>query len=337
MLYITTRNKNDAYTAHKALTCDQAADGGRFIPFRIPKYSSEEIASLKEKSFNQVVADVLNMFFSSRLERWDMDFCIGKNVLRIAPMSHRIVVGELWHNLDGCFSYVENAIYQKLTGDACDGQIKDWVQLSVRIAILFGLYGELLRHALLEPGQTFDISVPNDRFLSLMAAWYCRAMGLPLKTIICSCDDDGNMWDFINRGVLNTVAIPDELKLNIERLLQGAVSCEEVNKFHQACLNEKAYAVDAGMLTVLNQGLFCSVAGKDRIKKTINSVFRSNTYIMDGQTALCYSGLQDYRAKTGESELTVLLAERTPMSFAADICESTGITAEKLSEYINRS
>ena len=337
MLYITTRNNEDTFTAYKALTSSLAADGGRFVPFRLPRYTAEEIAGLKNISINQTIADILNLFFSSRLASGNLDLRIGKNMLRVVPMNHRIVVAELWHNLEGNFSYIENTLYNTLTDDQNGPEITDWVRLSVRIAMLFGLYGELLRAELLEPGQTFDISVPNDSFVTLMAAWYCRTMGLPVNKIICSCEDGNAMWDFINRGVLNTNSVSKEGQLGIERLLQGTFGCAEAERFRQVCDAEQAYSVSIDALPAFNRGLFCSVVGKDRIYKTINSVFRSSNYIMDPQAALCYSGLQDYRAKTGESVLTVILGEGTPMDFTADICEATGISADKLQDHINHS
>ena len=43
MLYVTTRNKTDAHTAHKTLTSDRGADGGLYVPFQIPVISKEYI------------------------------------------------------------------------------------------------------------------------------------------------------------------------------------------------------------------------------------------------------------------------------------------------------
>ena len=337
MLYITTRNKDDAYTAYKALTSDTAPDGGRYVPFRMPIYSGEEIAALKEKTFNETIAEILNMFFSCRLAGWDLDFSVGRNIVRIAPMNHRIVVAELWHNLDGKLSYLENTLYQVLIPDESNAKIRDWVQISVRIAVLFGLYGELMRGGILEAGQTVDISVPNDSFLMPIVAWYCRKMGLPLNMIICSCEDNNSLWDMINHGVVNTSSLTADLQLGVERLIQATLGCCEAEKFHDACDRGQPYSVSEEKLSQLNKGLFCTVAGKDRAKNTINSVYRSNAYVVEPTTALCYSGLQDYRAKTGESGLTLILAERTPMDFATEICESTGINADKLYDLINHS
>lgn len=336
MLYITTRSKNDAYTAHKTLTESNAPDGGRYVPFRLPSYSNEELLLLKSKSFNQIIAEILNIFYASRLQCWDVDFCIGKNVAKLASMNHKIIIAELWHNLEGSFAYLEKGLHSRLLPDT-SVEIQIWTRIAARIAVMFGLYGELLRSELLQPCQSFDVSVPNDDFITASAAWYCKKMGLPLHMIICACDNNSDVWDFIHRGEINTSAVASTLLPEMERLIQGALGHEEAVRFCGVCENGKTYSVEEDMLSELSRGLFCSVAGKDRAGKTINSVFRSNNYIIDPRTALCYSGLQDYRAKTGESGVTVILAERTPMASVKEICEATGIAPEKLSDYIDLS
>ncbi len=336
MLYITTRNDRDSYTAHKALHADFAQDGGLFVPFHLPVYSADEIALLKEKTFGETVTGVMNLFFSSRLAPWDLDFSVGRNITRIVPMNHRIVIAELWHNLEGNFSYVEKVLQNAIVADgtAVPG---NWLQICVRMAALVGLYGELLKNETVMSGQYIDISVPNDGLKTLMAAWYCRRMGLPIHTIICCCEETGNLWDFIHRGVVSPLLLSSSLQLGVERLIHAALGCEEALRFSECCVDKKVYSVDEEKLPALNKGLFCTVAGGDRALNTINSVFRSNACIIDPDAALCYSGLQDYRAKTGESGLTLLLSERTPVDFAKDICNATGLSQEKLHSIVSRS
>lgn len=328
MLYITTRNQNDAYTAHRALLENCAPDGGRYVPFRLPIYSREEICALAEKTISATIADVLNTFFSGRLQSVDVEFSIGKNVAKLATMNHKIVIAELWHNLDGNFAYVEKQLNARLNDSSAEPTF--WVRVAVRISVFFALYGELLAAELIKPGQSFDISVPDDYFITASAAWYSRKMGLPINMIICSCQGTGELWDFIHRGEINTASVAAGLIPEMERLVQGTLGYQQVSAFRAACESGKAYVVDEESLPQLNEGLFCSVSGNERAKKTINSVYRSNGYLIDSNTALCFSGLQDYRSKTGESELTLILAETTPSASAEEISNATGIPAEKL-------
>ena len=84
MLYVTTREKYDAFTAPRTLAGDCGPDGGRFLPFQIPVFSTEEIYALKEKSFGQCVSEMLNRFFSTRLTPWDVEFSVGRHPVKIA-------------------------------------------------------------------------------------------------------------------------------------------------------------------------------------------------------------------------------------------------------------
>lgn len=335
MLYITTRNHFDISTSYKTLISDHGADGGRYVPFRLPAFTLEELVSLKEKTFNQVVAEILNMFFSCRLDSLYLDFEIGRNPMRLVAMNHRIVIAELWHNPKAAFSYIVESIYRKITQtDEVKDAPTDWVRIAVRIAAIFGIYNQMLRDEILQPGQCVDFSVYNDDFTTPIAVWYCKKMGLPVNMTICTSEEESNIWDFIHRGVFASAAASEDLLLGLERLVHGTLGTNEVEKFIAAHKKGKVYAVDEEALPQFNDGLFCAVAGKNRADSTINSLFRTNSYIIDPCTALCYGGLQDYRARTGESGLTVLLAERTPLDFKAEISAATGISVDKLIDHV---
>ena len=71
MLYATTRNNCDAYTAQRVLTMKRGSDGGLIVPYRIPRFSEEEILALGTKSFNRNLADTLNLLFNTRLTGYD--------------------------------------------------------------------------------------------------------------------------------------------------------------------------------------------------------------------------------------------------------------------------
>ena len=87
-------------------------------------------------------------------------------------------------------------------------------------------------------------------------------------------------------------------------------------------------------MPILSEGFFCAVAGAMRSSNTINSVYRSNQYIMDPGAAVCYGGLQDYRARTGESCITLIMSENTPMDASKEILAATGLTYEKMVEFV---
>ena len=61
-----------------------------------------------------------------------------------------------------------------------------------------------------------------------------------------------------------------------------------------------------------SKGLFCAVPGASRATDIINSVYRTNGYVLDSEIALRYGALQDYRARAGAGSVTLLMAECPP-------------------------
>lgn len=345
MLYVTTRNKNDAHTAHKTLITDCSSDGGLYVPFQMPTLSKDEILAFKDKNFGQCMAEILNIFFSARLDGWDIDFCIGKYPVKTVPMSHRIVVAETWHNPDWDYARVVRNIYSRLCGnDNNQGVASNWASVAIRIATIFGVYGQLLKKGLVDAEQLIDISVACGDFSAPMAAWYAKEMGLPIEKIIIGCNDNGAVWDFIRHGqmktdtaVVNTstplcdFTIPE----NFERLLCGCSGAEAVQRFLASCDEGKLYIADDAMASHLKKSMYSAVISQKRMEAVISSVYRTSTYLLDPYGALAYSALQDFRATAGEGRMTVLLTEQNPIRSAETVSKAMGITIQDLKERLS--
>ena len=103
MLYVTTRDPRDAYTANRALSENRCPEGGFFVPMRLPHYGESEIAELAEKSFSQNVADILNLLFATQLDGWSVEFGIGRYPVKLVALNGYIAIleGDDWWDWDG--------------------------------------------------------------------------------------------------------------------------------------------------------------------------------------------------------------------------------------------
>lgn len=324
MLYVTTRNKFDTYTVYRANQSDRGPDGGLYLPFRMPILSHEELIALKEQSFCQRMAQILNLFFNAQLTAWDVELCGGKSPVRLVPMSHRILVAETWHNLDLDFAQMECRLATRICGyeDTCR-KPTSWVGIAIRIAVLFAVFGEL-------PDAVVDIAVASKDFAAPMAAWYAREMGLPVGNIICS-HDDASVWNLLHQGEVRTDSGMPE---NLERLISGTLGLEENLRYCEACENKRLFATRPGDLEELRKGMYAAVISKDRLTGLIPSTYRMGGYIMGPQTALAYGGLQDYRATTGENRLALLMSDRSPVSDSKMVAECMEMTEQQLREQL---
>lgn len=331
MLYATTRNKADTYTAYRALYDDRAPDGGFFVPFRKIVLDEATVQSIASQPFHAVLAQVLDLFFPGRITQWDVECCIGKSAVTLTAMPHRVLLAQLWNNPENDACYIYKTLFKKLCREDSDKALSDWAKLAIKVSVLFGIYGQIKKLGI----QKFDIAVNSGDFNSPMACWYARKMGLPIGTIICACNENSTPWDFLHRGELNTGAsvistVTKELDYaypsGLERLIFETFGIEEVQKFIVASEKKGIYHIRPDMLELISKGMFASVIGNDRVESVIGSVYRANGCILDPYTAVSYGSLQDYRSKTGESCHTVLLAEKSPMHFAPFIQQATGLS-----------
>lgn len=332
MLYITTRDNRDANTAYKTLHTNTGVDGGAYLPFRMPAVDNEELESMVKAGVSETIAAMLNRFFSCGITHWDVDFCIGRNSVKVVQKSLRLTVAELWHNPKGTYSSVVAELYKKIAGKD-QGSITEWFCVAARIAILFGVYVQMRNSGIVAVGETFNVSLPSDDFDIPMAAFYARQIGLPIDVIICTAEESSGVWDFVHLGELNT-ALTGENFVGFERYIYAKLGEESVNQLIEAYNKKRTFRVPEENLSDFHQGLFCATAGKSRGAQTINSMFRSNNYILDPQAALCVGGLQDYRAKVGESKHTLVLSEISPLLRSKEIAEATGISQNKLTDYV---
>lgn len=342
MLYATTRSNSDPVTAHRALTDSCAPDGGLYIPLGIPEVSREDIALLKEKAFGQAAADILNRFFGTRLEGWDVDFAIGRYPVRCVPMSHRIVIAETWHNLDWDFSRMAVSLIALAAGN--EAVIPgDWAITAVRIAALFGIFAELMRSGMTDACTPVDIAVCSGDFSAPMAAWYGRKMGLPIGGIVVCCNENSAPWDLIYKAELRTgaavipTATPDcdrALPRGLERFIHVCGGEGEVARFLETCNRGESYFPSEDIYPAMRRDTHASVVGSKRVLSAIPNLYKTNSYLPGLYTALAYSGLLDYRARTGESRLAIVLSEQSPVCHGDVVCAAMGIDEEELNKLL---
>lgn len=326
MLYVTTRNKHDTYTVHHVLEKDRGEDGGLFQPFHLVPFTRDELFEMAGQTFGQRVAQILNLFFSARLTGWDVDFCAGKNPVKIVPMSHRILEAECWHNPDNTFARMEKALCERICGKAVEKPTA-WMAIGVRIAVLFGIYGDLLASETVRPDKPLDVAVAAGDFTAPMAVWFAREMGLPIGNVICCCDEDSGLWELLHHGEVRTDC---GMPVNLERLIHLTLGVEEAVRYCEICAAGRTYATRPGMLEQLRKGMDAYVVSAQRQSALIPSVYRTGGIILAPESAQAYGGLLDYRAKTGESRHALLLAERSPVPDKAAVAAAMDISEQEL-------
>lgn len=338
MLYVTTRNNRDAYTAQRVLRETRGPDGGLYLPFLEPRLSEAEVAALGEKTFDQCVCEVLNRLFNTTLTAWDVEFTVGRAPVRLTNLPQKTILAECWYNPEWTMDAMVGSLAGLLRGGK-PGTEAGWVKTAVGIAALFGIFGELNRSGVTKHGKKVDICLVAGNFDLVMSAWYARSWGLPIGNIICCCNENGNLWDLFHHGQFRTnavsaatdvpeadVALPDGL----ERLICACGGTEAVADYLEVCRRGGVYCPADVLSDRLREGMEVSVVSTQRVRATIASTYSASFVLLSPGAALAYAGLQDYRPKLRESRHALVLAEKSPLCDKKTVADALGVREEQL-------
>lgn len=305
MLYVSTRNKIDTYTAYRALHEGIAPDGGCYVPFRMPVFSPEEIAAMRTQSCCDTIAQVLNLFFGLRLTGPELEILVGRTPFRTESMAHKLQMVETWRNPEMSAQYLLDALYGQMTENV-DHKPIGWARIGIWIALLFGLL-PVLNEAL----ATFDIAVNADDYSMIAAICIAKCMGFPAEMTVCSCVDDSNLWDLLNRGECDADS-ENPNAIYWEAILQATLGADAACMYFAACSSGKHFYMDELQQSSLQELLFASVVSGSRLEAVKSSIQRTNAYVAGDDAALAFGGLQDYRSVTGLSKETLILSLTYP-------------------------
>jgi len=316
MLYVSTRNAHDTFTAHHALHEFRAPDGGFYAPFYFSKFSDTELDDLKKQPASFAIAKALNIFFGLHLSSWDIDLVIGRMPFKIVTLKHRVHIAECWHNPGKSWDYLVSKLYQLITSQCHNNTMPcGWAYIAIDIALLFGLLStnqEIMQ-------KDFDIAIYGD-FRDAIALMYAKELGFPFHLTILSCSEESMVWDIIKKGELNTALCVSDAKTNtidifdyVELLLFCKLGSAAVTQFLNCQGRKSVFYIDDMQKDVLSSCIFPTVVSTSRLDSLKSGLYQTNEYCVDANTALAFAGLLNYRAQSAISKDTIFLSKRLPI------------------------
>jgi len=344
VFYVTTRVRGDTFGPNDVLNQDRGPGGGYFAPRNLPKYAAVDLRAMGKKRFSENVADVVNILFGTRLDGWTIEFAIGRYPVKILHTGNRTVTAEMWHNPAWRFERlargVEKAIRQS---DQICLMPTDWILTGSRIAVLFGIFGELISAGVTAPDNAIDVVIPAGDFSAPMACWYARKMGLPIHSILVCCNENAGAWSLLHKGEVrtDTTLIQTDTPLcdqpvpaGLERLLFETLGLEPTVDFLETVKRGSTFYLEPQELQTLRQGLYATVVSRRQMEAAVISLYGSNGYLADPYTALCYGGIGPYRSKSGESRTALILSEESPKYHIGLLAQILGTTSGELKKAI---
>lgn len=339
MLYGSTRSKVESYTAQRTVWANRASDEGLFVPMRLPQFKRTEIHRMFSRTAEDNVALILNKFFQTEFSGKDVEFAIGKDYFRLEDISQKLTMGELWHNPEGEIDGILRILTRRLAAEHRDGEPGEWPRVAIRAALLFGLFGELMKKGKVSALHPMDLAVPAGDFTWPMAAWYARKMGLPIDTIILCCNENDGVRDLLHRGQirLDAKTVPTitprcdcMTPAGLERFIYTILGRGETQEYLRAMESGDAYAVNLEQRRILSEGIYVSVNNSRRLMQTIPNAYRTFGKLFCPYCALVYTGAMDYQSLTGRYSKVLLLCDYSPSKSLDVTARAMGMSVPEL-------
>ena len=243
-------------------------------------------------------------------------------------------------NFDDAQTGVKNIFQDESVHEAL---LKEGVKLSSANSINIGRlvpqityyvysYIKLLEQGALKCGDPVNVVVPTGNFGNILAAYYAKRMGLPVKKLICASNRNNVLTDFLRTGVYdtnrafyqtNSPSMDILVSSNLERLLYH-LSGEDAGEIRRlmADLDEKGrYEVPDSIRAGLS-AFSAGFADVEETDQTIGAMYRENHYLFDTHTAVAYKVYEDYRRSTGDETPTLIASTASAYKFASSVAES---------------
>ena len=190
-------------------------------------------------------------------------------------------------------------------------------------------YLQLMKRGVIRAGEEINITVPTGNFGNILAAYYAKRMGLPVKTLICASNENKVLTDFFETGVYDrrreflltsSPSMDILISSNLERLifeLTGGDASVCASLMEQL-KTEGRYELTAEMKQKLS-GFVGGYASEERNFEGIRELFEKTGYVIDTHTGIGNAVYRDYVKRTGDKTPTVIASTASPYKFAASV------------------
>ena len=211
----------------------------------------------------------------------------------------------------------------------------NWGRLLPQIVYYISAYCDLVKSGAVKNGELINFCVPTGNFGNILAGYYAKKMGLPVKRLICASNCNDVLTEFIDTGVYNknrafmTTISPSMdilVSSNLERLLFELSGEDDtlVKTYMKALADSGVYEVSSEIKEAVSGTFGSGWCTDEETKATIRELYNNKGYLIDTHTAVAYSVLQKYREKTCDGTYTVVVSTASPFKFCDSVLDALG-------------
>ena len=194
----------------------------------------------------------------------------------------------------------------------------------------------MLQQQVINTGDEVEFVVPTGNFGDILAGYYAKMLGLPVKHLVVASDKNNVLFDFLTTGSYNrnrpffqTISPSMDILIssNLERMLY--YFAEKDTRLIAMLMNDLkdygCYEVPEELLAKIRHVFGSGWADEDQVRGAIADCWKKNHYVIDPHTACGYYVMQQMPA----DPLTprVLLSTASPYKFPRVVNEALGFDA----------
>lgn len=204
-------------------------------------------------------------------------------------------------------------------------------RLAPQIAYYFSSYLDLVSSEQIAMGEEIDFTVPTGNFGNILAAYYAKQMGLPIRRLHCASNSNKILADFLETGVYDlhrefykttSPSMDILVSSNLERLI-FEISGRDYKltaKRMADMKNDGKYAISAGELEKIRETFDGGYADEDECVEAMYDVFVDVGYTMDTHTGCAMKVAVDWFEKHKKDETKmVIVSTANPYKFPQDV------------------
>ncbi len=211
-------------------------------------------------------------------------------------------------------------------------------RLAPQVTYYFDSYAQLVRAGAVELGDEVEFVVPTGNFGDVLAGYYAKRMGLPVKRLIVASNENDVLTDFLATGTYNrlrpfnkTISPSMDILVssNLERMLYYFCEgdCELVASLMADLAEKGSYTVPAPLLEKLHETFACGRADDEATRATIRETWEKHHVLLDPHTAVAKHALDGFEP---DGVARVVLSTASPYKFSADVLAALGEDIEGL-------
>ena len=186
--------------------------------------------------------------------------------------------------------------------------------------------------------------MPTGNFGNILAGYFAKAAGVPIKKLICASNENNVLTDFIRTGVYDknrkfSLTISPSMDIlissNLERLLYilSNRNDSEIAGYMKELSQNGSYQVSDSIQKQIDDIFWAGFCDDEQTKKTIKDTFEQYHYLIDTHTAVAKAVCDQYQKETGDTAKTVIASTASPFKFNGSVYQALFGKPDMISEF----